>query len=122
MKSSKLLAIAIIPLFLTLSACGAWWLPRPHKIDIQQGNLLPDDLVSQVTVGMSRGQVVSLLGRPVATNQINPDRWEYIYSLNRSGEDPQVKRLSLDFQNDQVASLDSDGLSKETEENAATEE
>ena len=110
MKARQLLLIALIPAFTTLAACGTWWLPRPHKIDIQQGNLLSSDTISQIKVGMSQGEVVGLIGTPLTTNQINPDRWEYIYSLNRSGEDPEVKRLSLQFQNEKVANLEKDGF------------
>ncbi len=110
MKARHLLLIALIPAFTALSACGTWWLPRPHKIDIQQGNLLSSDTISQIKVGMSKGEVVSLLGVPLTTNQINPDRWEYIYSLNRSGEDPEVRRLSLQFQGEVVADLEKDGF------------
>jgi len=110
MKANKLLLIVLIPLFTAVSGCGTWWLPRPHKIDIQQGNLLSLESVSQVTVGMNKTQVASLLGRPLTTNRINPELWEYIYSINRSGEKPEVKRLSVTFQNDQVANLERDGF------------
>ena len=65
---------------------------------------------------MSRNDVVSLLGRPITSNDIDPNRWDYIYSLNRSGEKPEVTRLSLDFQNDVVASLETDGLDEPEEE------
>jgi len=110
MKARTLPLIILLPVFTVLSACGSWWLPRPHKIDIQQGNLLSTETVSQIEVGMSKTQVRSLLGASITSNQINPDRWEYIYSINRSGEKPEVQRLSLEFQNDKVASLERDGL------------
>ncbi len=110
MKTRTLLLIALIPLFSSLQACGSWWLPRPHKIDIQQGNLLSPEAIAQVTVGMNKSQVVSLIGNPLTSNKINPNRWEYIYSTNRSGERPNVKRLSLVFQNEVVADLERDGL------------
>jgi len=115
MKARTLVAIVLVPIFITLSACGAWWLPRAHRIDIQQGNLLSTEQISQVAVGMSKTQVTSLLGRPLTTNQLNPDRWEYIYSLNRSGETPEVQRLSLEFENDQVANLEKDGFPEDDE-------
>ncbi len=110
MKARHLLLIALIPALTALSACGTWWLPRPHKIDIQQGNLLSSDTISQIKIGMSKGEVIGLLGTPLTSNQINPDRWEYIFSLNRSGEEPNVKRLSLQFQDDVVANLEKDGF------------
>lgn len=110
MKTRNLLLLVLIPVFTTLSACGSWWLPRPHKIDIQQGNLLSDDAVAQIKEGMSKAEVTAILGQPLTSNQINPERWEYIYSINRSGEKPKVQRISLEFENDKVAILERDGL------------
>lgn len=110
MKASQLLLIALIPATITLTACGSWWLPRPHKINIQQGNLLSNESIEQIKIGMSKSEVVGILGQPITTNQLNENRWDYIYSLNRSGDEPDVKRLSLDFVNDVVAELETDGL------------
>lgn len=110
MKASRLLLIALLPAMVSLTACGSWWLPRPHKISIQQGNLLSTEKIEQVEVGMSKDDVVRLIGRPVTSNQLNENRWDYIFSLNRSGETPDVKRLSLDFENDVVATLETDGI------------
>jgi len=91
MKTRHLLLIFLVFATTTLSACSrAWWLPRPHKIDVQQG--------------------------PITSNGIDPDRWDYIYSLNRAGETPNVTRLSLDFQDDVVANLETDGFDADDEE------
>ena len=113
MKNTRLLQRIALPILIlfSLSACGAWWLPRAHKIDVQQGNLLSPESLAQVEVGMSKNEVATLLGRPITTNQINPDRWEYIFSFNLSGKKPDnVQRLSIQFENDRVVSFDSDGL------------
>jgi len=107
---SQVVAAAVLLCTVTLAGCGTWWLPRPHKIDIQQGNIISTESVEKVTVGMSREQVANLLGRPIAINQVNPNRWDYIYSINRSGERPKVQRVSLLFENEQVATIQKDGL------------
>lgn len=117
MKTRHLLLIFLVFATTTLSACSrAWWLPRPHKIDVQQGNLLSVEEINQVKVGMSRNEVANLLGQPITSNGIDPDRWDYIYSLNRAGETPNVTRLSLDFQDDVVANLETDGFDADDEE------
>lgn len=104
---STLLGVSI----LTAAGCGAWWLPRPHKIEIQQGNLLPPAAVEKIVEGMSKNEVVSILGEPVVSNHFDRQRWDYIYSLNRSGDTPNTKRLTLIFANDRVVSIEKDGLS-----------
>lgn len=113
MKIRTLVLFVLVTALTTLTACGAWWLPRPHKIDIQQGNLLSTEKVKLVKIGMSKTEVTRILGRPITSNQIDDNRWDYIFSFNRSGEDPRVKRLSLDFQDDVVANLETDGLDLE---------
>ena len=94
----------------TTTACGSWWLPRAHKIEIQQGNLLPIESVERVVEGMSRSQVISILGEPVASNYFNRQQWDYIYSINRSGDAPAAKTLTLRFENDLVVSIEKDGI------------
>ena len=95
----------------TTTACGSWWLPRAHKIEIQQGNLLPIEAVEKVMEGMSRNEVESLLGKPVASNYFDRQQWDYIYSINSSGDAPQSKTLTLKFENDRVVSIEKNGLS-----------
>jgi outer membrane protein assembly factor BamE len=96
---------------LTLSGCGAWWLPRAHKIEIQQGNVLPDEAVARIVEGMTRSEVIGILGEPVVSNPKNSARWDYIYSVNRSGDSPNAKRVTLIFENDRVATIEKDGFS-----------
>lgn len=95
---------------LLLGACGSWWLPRAHKIDIQQGNVLSDVAVASISEGMSRAEVVTLLGRPVAQNPGNPARWDYIYSLNKAGDKPNAKRLTVFFESDRIVQIEKDGF------------
>ncbi len=98
----------LIPLILatTLAGCGSWWLPRPHKIDIQQGNLLDESAVTQIEEGMSKAEVQNRLGNPLLQQSFRPDRWDYVYSLNRSGERPVGQRLTLYFGEGRVTRIE----------------
>lgn len=112
MIAKRLLLSALLGAFIvTIAGCGSWWLPRPHKIDIQQGNLLPPASVVKIVEGMSKSEVVAVLGEPVASNFLNRQRWDYIYSQNPSGDTPKTKRLTLIFENDRVVAIEKDGLS-----------
>ena len=55
--------------------------------------------------------MVSLLGEPVTSNYFNSEQWDYIFSINRSGDDPEAKTLTLKFENDRVTSIEKDGFS-----------
>lgn len=109
LKKIRLLLVVIISCQL-IAACGSWWLPRAHKIDIQQGNILPEEAVTSVTTGMSRLEVENLLGQPVADTGGSPDRWDYIYSINKAGDRPDARRLTVFFDGDRVVNIDKEGF------------
>jgi len=95
-----LLLGALATLTVLLSACV-------YRIDIQQGNLLDDDKIEQVEVGMTRSQVRFLLGTPVVRDSFHEDRWDYVYYF-RSGRSRDVERtwMIVHFDGDIVASID----------------
>lgn len=85
-------------------ALGSGCVYRPN---IQQGNLLKLEDVDQVTVGMTRSQVRYLLGTPMVTDPFQPDRWDYIYTLQR-GNERKLDRsyFVVHFDGDRVTKLD----------------
>jgi outer membrane protein assembly factor BamE len=78
-----------------------------YRIDIQQGNLLDDEEIAQVEVGMTRSQVQFLLGTPMVADSFHRDRWDYTYYLRR-GRSPDAERrwLIVYFENDRVARIE----------------
>jgi outer membrane protein assembly factor BamE len=87
---------------LSLAACV-------YRIDIQQGNLLEDDDISQVEVGMTRSQVQFLLGTPMVSDSFHRDRWDYAYYFRRGrSEDVDRRWLVVYFENDRVARIERD--------------
>ena len=66
------------------SACSS--VPRivnEYKIDIQQGNVLTQDMVSQLRPGLTKDQVRFILGTPVLMDMFHANRWDYIYRLQK---------------------------------------
>lgn len=78
-----------------------------YRIDIQQGNLLDEDSIDQVQVGMTRSQVRFLLGTPTVQDAFHDERWDYPYYLRR-GRSKEVEKhwLIVYFDGDRVARLD----------------
>lgn len=91
-----------------LSACGGdpAWLPRAHKITIQQGNLVNQDQLERVNVGMEREMVRNLIGTPVINTPFQSDRWDYVYTQGPAGNAIRAKRVSILFVDNKVASID----------------
>jgi outer membrane protein assembly factor BamE len=98
----RLRALAIVLVGLILTACV-------YRIDIQQGNLLDDDDISQVDLGMTRSQVQFLLGTPMVADSFHRDRWDYAYYLRRGRSPDVVQRwIIVYFENDRVTRIDRD--------------
>ena len=65
-----------------LSGCSS--VPRivnEYKIDVQQGNVLTQEMVSQLKPGLTKDQVRFILGTPVLIDVFHPNRWDYVYRL-----------------------------------------
>jgi outer membrane protein assembly factor BamE len=80
-----------------------------YRIDIQQGNLLDEDDINQVDLGMTRSQVQFLLGTPMIADSFHRDRWDYAYYYRR-GRSPDADRrwVVVYFQNDRVQRIERD--------------
>jgi outer membrane protein assembly factor BamE len=86
----------------SLSACV-------YRIDIQQGNLLEQDAVEQVDIGMSRSAVQFLLGTPMVADAFHQNRWDYAYYLRRGHSREVTQRwVSVHFEDDRVVRIDRD--------------
>ena len=77
-----------------------------YQAALSQGNLLDQEDVDQVAVGMTRGQVRFLLGTPMIDDPFHENRWDYIYYL-RIGRDKAIfKRwVSVYFDGETVSEL-----------------
>ena len=62
----------IIILAMSLSACGSWI--SVNRLDVQQGNVLTAKQLKQVHRGMTKQQVIRVLGNPVLTDVFHPDQ------------------------------------------------
>ncbi|MEH6649140.1 MAG: outer membrane protein assembly factor BamE [Motiliproteus sp.] len=101
--------ISVSVLLLTLSSLGGCsYFPGVHKIDIQQGNLVTQDMIDKLKPGMNRNQVRYLMGSPMVTDTFSQDRWDYFHSFRPGGEDTEQKRLTLFFKDDKLTHFSGD--------------
>ena len=87
--------------FLLTLLAGCSSVPRivnEYKIDVQQGNVLSQEMVSQLRPGLSKDQVRFILGTPMLIDMFHSDRWDYVYRLQK-GKDLSVetRRFSVFF-------------------------
>ena len=98
--------VAIAILFL-LSACHFSW-PRVANVAVQQGNVITQEMIDRLKVGMTRRQVEFVMGEPVVRDPFNPNRWDYVYSLQVGNVMYQQIKMSLLFDNDVLTSFSGD--------------
>jgi outer membrane protein assembly factor BamE len=113
--------MALVPL---IAGCSSFEVPdaldvtsklNPYRIDIRQGNLVTQDMVAQLKVGMSREQVRFVLGSPMLADVFHPDRWDYVYYFKPGNkpEDTQQRRLIVYFEDDKLVSVGGDVVAAE---------
>lgn len=102
----RALALSLmLPLFLT--GCGNFTLfPGVHKIVIQQGNIVDEEMVGQLRPGMTKAQVRFVLGTPLVTDTFNDDRWDYYYMMTDQEDLTRTERLTVYFVNDVLDSYE----------------
>ena len=77
-----------------------------YRANISQGNLIKQEDLDQVQLGMTRNQVRFLLGTPMIDDPFHTDRWDYVYYMVIGREEAGFKRwVSVIFADDVVAEL-----------------
>ena len=80
----------------------------PYKIDIQQGNVVSQAMVSKLKAGMTRAQVRFALGSPLIVDMFRTDRWDYVYMYQKQGREPQRHRITIIFEDDRLLRIEGD--------------
>lgn len=86
--------LSLIALSVLLAGCI-----HMYRFNIQQGNVITPDMLAQLKVGMTQEQVQYLMGTPVLTDPLNPNRWDYVYTYKPGGGKMSGKHLILYFSN-----------------------
>lgn len=98
---------------LALSAVACSSVPRipgitPYKIEIQQGNYVSQQQLSQLKPGMTKDEVRFLLGTPLITDIFHAERWDYVYWREAPDGKRERRRLALHFDGGRLDRVDGD--------------
>ena len=78
------------------------------------GNLVTEEMIQQLQVGMSRQQVLFLLGEPLVQSQFHTHRWDYTYYFNPRYGDIESRKVTLTFDDqDRLTAVAHDALPTE---------
>ena len=106
----KLLLISCLTLL--TAGCGIL-----YKQPIYQGNLLEKTNVDQLQPGMSKQQVLVLLGTPSIEDPFHHERWDYTATqrVGRIGR-TEIKNLTLYFEGDALSRWEGDYFPEQDEQ------
>ncbi len=76
-----------------------------HRIDIEQGNIIEPAAVDELSPGMTRKQVLALMGHPVLEPVLNPDRWEYVYYRKLPDKPVEKNTVIVYFDKDRISRI-----------------
>jgi outer membrane protein assembly factor BamE (lipoprotein component of BamABCDE complex) len=94
-----------------LTACSSLPVPQfpgVYKIAIAQGNIITQEMIDQLEPGMTRRQVIFVMGTPLVRDPYKQDRWDYVFNYQPGGGVRGQERVTLLFENDQLISMSGD--------------
>ncbi len=110
----------ILLLIAALSACSTLRFPGVHRITIQQGNVVTQQMIDRLKPGMTKSQVKFVLGNAVIDDPLEANRWDYIYTIQPPSGELIRKLLTVYFVEERLSYFVGDFLP--TEENEASVE
>tara|TARA_R110002073_G_scaffold104659_1_gene236956 strand:- start:170 stop:553 length:384 start_codon:yes stop_codon:yes gene_type:complete len=100
----------LLSLMSLLLACnvGALDFPGVYKISIPQGNIITQEMIDQLRPGMTKRQVIFVMGTPLVRDPFHQDRWDYVYNFMPGGGVRGQERVSVFFEEDSLVSFTGD--------------
>ena len=105
----RLYSILLLLCEFLFAGCSWIQFPSIHKVTVQQGNIVSQDMVDKLKIGMTKIQVQYIMGTPLIVDTFDPSRWDYYYTRVDSNNNKTEQQVSLRFNPDNtLLSVDGD--------------
>ena len=84
-----------------------------YRPDVQQGNFVSKEMVSQLKVGMTPEQVRFVLGTPLVTDIFHGERWDYPFRMRKGDGNITTSHVSVFFKEGRVERFEGGDLPDE---------
>ena len=108
----KLITLLVFAM-LAVSVAGCHMVYKP---DVQQGNLLDKKTVDQLKPGMTKHQVLVLMGTPSVNSPFSQSRWDYVSTYASRGKPMKVRTFTLTFNNDTLVRTEGDFFGQDAQQ------
>ena len=89
-------------------------LPDGYKRDIPQGNIITSEVIALLQPGMSKNDVIALLGTPTVQTPFRNDSWIYLNNSYYYRDESLYQKITLTFNNDILSTITSEGIIPDT--------
>ena len=92
-------ALILIMTSLLLANCS---IPRIFQVVVSQGNLVDQEMLDKLEIGMTESQVKFVMGTPLISDTFYPERWDYFTSVTQGESSYTNQKITLFFENNQL--------------------
>ena len=93
--------LSILIISLLLSNCS---IPRIFQVVISQGNLVDQEMLDKLEIGMTESQVKFVMGTPLISDTFYPNRWDYFTSVTQGDNTYTNQKITLYFEDNKLVS------------------
>ena len=92
--------ILILFIAIFIASCS---IPKTYEVVISQGNLVDQEMMDKLEVGMTESQVKFVMGSPLISDTFYPNRWDYFTSVTQGTKTYTEQKITLYFENNKLA-------------------
>jgi len=94
---------------LLVAACDFAPNLAPYRMEIQQGNYVTQEMVAQLSPGLTRDQVRFVLGTPLVSDIFHEERWDYVFMRQRANSrEVEYRRIAVFFEEGRLKRIEGD--------------
>ncbi|MBW0454584.1 MAG: outer membrane protein assembly factor BamE [Candidatus Kinetoplastibacterium crithidii] len=109
-------SILIISLLALLEGCSfVNQISIPYDQNIKQGNVINIEQQKMLKIGMTKKQVLSILGTPILKNIYQSEQWTYIQYNKTNKEKKNILQFTVFFKNDRLIKWSGDEFPRQRE-------
>ena len=72
-------------------------IPRMYKVVVSQGNLVDQEMLDKLEIGMTESQVKFVMGTPLISDTFYPNRWDYFTTVTQGDSVYTQQKIILFF-------------------------
>ena len=97
--NTKLKVVTLFLITILLTNCS---IPRIFQVVISQGNLVDQEMLDKLEIGMTESQVKFVMGTPLISDTFYPNRWDYFTSVTQGENKYTNQKITLFFKDNKL--------------------